>query len=241
MLSPRRTIVLATLLLAPALACDSKPPETKPDAKAKPEPKAETNTNKPTESPDASKPAIPEGHVAHFADALAATLAGQAIAAPETKAWGCSVKYADAGSPATAKIGEPAPAFSLPDLDGKTITLAELAGKTVVLEWFNPDCPFVKHAHGEGPLKTMAKDQTAKGVVWLAINSGAPGKQGTGAERNREAKTEWNLEHPILLDESGTVGHAYGATNTPHMFVIDPQGKLVYAGALDNAPLGSVE
>ena len=86
-----------------------------------------------------------------------------------------------------------------------------------------------------------AAEQSKGGVVWLAINSGAPGKQGAGAERNREAATEWKLEHPILLDEDGKVGHAYGATTTPHMFVIDGTGKLVFAGGVDNAPLGKVD
>jgi peroxiredoxin len=112
-----------------------------------------------------------------------------------------------------------------------------------VLEWFNPDCPFVKYAHGEGgPLESLANELTKKdGIVWLAINSGAPGKEGAGVERNKQAQAEWKLEHPILIDEDGKVGHTYGAQTTPHMFVIDPAGKLIYAGALDNAPLGRVE
>ncbi|NVB41301.1 redoxin domain-containing protein [Pseudenhygromyxa sp. WMMC2535] len=163
------------------------------------------------------------------------------MATAETKSYGCSVKYGDANGEATAKVGEPAPAFTLPQVDGEEISLSDFAGKTVVLEWFNPDCPFVKYAHGEGPLKTMAAEQTKAGVVWLAINSGAPGKQGHGAERNREAAADWGLEHPILLDESGEVGKRYGAKTTPHMFVVDGEGKLVYAGGLDNAPLGQVE
>ncbi|MFO7567370.1 MAG: redoxin domain-containing protein [Enhygromyxa sp.] len=210
---------------APAKAEDASPP-----AKAEPAPAP------------ADEPAAPEGYRGHLQAALASLAAGEAISTPTAKPYGCSVKYADAGEPATAvEVGEPAPGFSLPDLDGETVSLADFAGKTVVLEWFNPDCPFVKFAHGEGPLASMATEQRKAGVVWLAINSGAPGKQGTGVERNREAASEWTMEHPLLLDEDGKVGHAYGATTTPHMFVIDGEGKLVYAGGLDNAPLGRVD
>ncbi len=139
---------------------------------------------------------------------------------------------------ASANIGQPAPDFTLPAVDGTTIKLSDFKGKRVVLEWFNPECPFVKQAHADGSLKDLATRTTATGTVWLAINSGAPGKQGTGGEVNRTAAATWNLTHPVLLDETGAVGHAYGATNTPHMFVIDEQGVLVYRGALDNAPMG---
>ncbi|HEY8206736.1 MAG TPA: thioredoxin family protein [Myxococcaceae bacterium] len=137
-----------------------------------------------------------------------------------------------------ATVGAPAPDFTLKDLDGKPVKLADYKGKVVVLEWFNPGCPFVKAAHGKGSLKDTAQRQTKNGVVWLAINSGAPGKQGAGAETNREAKKSFNLDHPVLLDESGQAGRAYGATNTPHMFIIDKAGTLVYAGAIDNSPDG---
>ncbi len=142
---------------------------------------------------------------------------------------------------ASAEVGQPAPEFSLTDLEGKPHKLSDYRGKTVVLEWFNPGCPFVKYAHGEGPLKDMAATYTGKGVVWLAINSGAPGKQGHGREANTAAKAEWNMGHPILLDETGEVGHTYGAAKTPHTYVVDPEGKLVYRGALDNAPIGTVD
>lgn len=141
---------------------------------------------------------------------------------------------------ASVEVGRPAPDFTLPDLDGKTVSLAAQLGKTVVLEWFNPGCPFVVKAHGEGPLADMASKQDAD-VVWLAINSGAPGKQGHGVEANRAAAEQWKMGHPILLDEKGEVGRAYGATNTPQMVVIDPKGTVAYAGALDNAPLGDVK
>ena len=135
-----------------------------------------------------------------------------------------------------AKVGERAPDFSLPDLAGKTVSLSSFKGKTVVLEWFNPGCPYVKKSHTVGSLIDTAQRHQKAGVVWLAINSGGPGKQGADPKLNSEAAATWKLAHPILRDESGTVGKAYGATNTPHMFVIDPKGTLVYAGAIDNSP-----
>jgi peroxiredoxin len=131
-----------------------------------------------------------------------------------------------------------APDFTLRDLDGATVRLADLRGKVVVLEWFNPECPFVQRSHTEGSLVGLSKRQAAKGVVWYAINSGAPGKQGSGAETNRKGQQALHVDNPILLDETGVVGKAYGATNTPHMFVIDAAGNLVYGGAIDNSPDG---
>jgi len=142
---------------------------------------------------------------------------------------------------AAAKIGQPAPDFTLTDLDGKTVRLADFKGKTVVLEWFNPGCPFVQAAHKKGSLKGMAARYTSKGTVWLAINSGAAGKQGHGKEVNAKGKTDFGMSYPILLDESGTVGRAYGAKRTPHMYVIDPAGVLVYAGAIDSTQGGEPE
>ena len=128
--------------------------------------------------------------------------------------------------------------FTLRDLDGRTVTLADLRGKVVVLEWFNPECPFVQRSHTEGSLVGMAKRHAAKGVAWYTINSGAPGKQGSGVEANRKGQRALHVENPILLDETGVVGKAYGATNTPHMFVIDAAGNVVYSGAIDNSPDG---
>jgi peroxiredoxin len=139
---------------------------------------------------------------------------------------------------AGAELGQPAPGFTLKDLDGREVSLSSFKGKTVVLEWFNPECPYVKNAHGKGSLVDTAKRHQKKGVVWLAINSGAPGKQGAGVEKNREAVKAFKLEHPVLLDESGAIGKAYGATNTPHLYVIDAKGVLVYRGAIDNSPDG---
>ncbi len=159
-----------------------------------------------------------------------------ATAPPATEKPALASPLADAS--ATAAIGQPAPDFTLPAADGSTVKLSEFRGKRVVLEWFNPECPFVKKAHDDGPLKDLAARTTATGVVWLAVNSGAAGKQGHGAEANQAAAKQWNLAHPILLDETGAVGHAYGASNTPHMYVIDEKGVLVYRGGLDNAPMG---
>jgi peroxiredoxin len=162
-----------------------------------------------------------------------------AAAAPGESAAAVPVSAQSEGATAPApQSGTPAPDFTLTDLDGKQVQLASLRGKTVVLEWFNPGCPFVRYSHGEGPLKELARKHTANGVVWLAINSGAPGQQGAGADVNKTARQEWAMEHPILIDESGQVGKAYDAKTTPHMYVIDPDGQIVYRGALDNAPLG---
>jgi hypothetical protein len=110
-----------------------------------------------------------------------------------------------------------------------------------VLEWFNPDCPFVKAAYSEGPLKDMASRAAKDGVVWLSINSGAPGKEGAGAERSKKAKADWKMTSTVLLDEKGEVGRMYEAKSTPHCYVVDAKGVLVYRGGLDNAPMGKFE
>jgi peroxiredoxin len=134
--------------------------------------------------------------------------------------------------------GTAAPDFTLKDLDGKPVHLSDYKGKIVVLEWFNPECPFVKASHTKGSLVGLASKYTSQGVVWLAVNSSAAGKQGNGPDKNRAAQKTFGMNHPILLDENGDVGHLYGATNTPDMFVIGKDGKLVYAGAIDNSPDG---
>lgn len=152
-----------------------------------------------------------------------------------------SAAPAPARASAKAEVDQPAPDFTLTDYSGKTFHLADFKGKTVVLEWFNPDCPFVKASHLKGSLKTAAKRHAEKGVVWLAINSGAPGKQGHAPDRVEAGRQAFGLEHPILKDESGAVGRLYGATNTPHMYVIDARGVLVYKGAIDNSPDGEGE
>ena len=148
---------------------------------------------------------------------------------------------AAAGTPATLSnpaIGEAAPDFTLSSTTGETLSLTQHRGKIVVLEWFNPDCPFVRHAYSQGSLGKLAARWTAQDVAWIRINSGSPGKQGADPQRNRAAEQDWKLQHPVFLAPTGKVGKLYGATTTPHMFVIDPSGLLVYAGALDNEPLG---
>ena len=139
-----------------------------------------------------------------------------------------------------SEIGEKAPSFTLPTLESKNLSLEDFKGKTVVLEWFNPGCPFVKGVHNDGEMSKTANYWMEKDVVWLAINSGKPGNQGTGLQKNADAKKDWNLKYPVLLDEKGEVGQAYGAKTTPQMFVIDPQGILVYKGAYDNDKRGKL-
>lgn len=161
-----------------------------------------------------------------------------AACTPESSLVSASTAEAQTGP---ARPGQPAPAFTLPDLDGRKVSLSDYAGHTVVLEWFNPGCPFVRYAHGDGPLETLPQKWIGQGVTWLAINSGAPGKQGTGVDTNKAAVGEFGMSYPVLLDESGTTGRAYGARSTPTMVVIDGKGVVAYLGALDNAPLGKPE
>lgn len=137
-------------------------------------------------------------------------------------------------------VGQPAPDFTLLDTDGHTHTLSDLNGKIVVLEWYNPDCPFVRYAHTRGSLTELASMHEESGVVWLAVNSGGPGKQGHGLQRNRASREELGVGHPILLDAKGEVGRLYGAKTTPQMFVISRDGLLAYAGAIDNFPMGKI-
>ncbi len=136
-----------------------------------------------------------------------------------------------------AEVGKPAPAFSLTDAQGKTRTLAEFKGKTVVLEWHNPECPFVKkHYNASTNMQTQQAAAGKEGVVWLSINSGAAGKQGhmDGATALKTIGEVKASPAAYLLDASGTTGQSYGAKTTPHMYVIDPQGVLRYAGAIDS-------
>jgi peroxiredoxin len=137
-----------------------------------------------------------------------------------------------------AKVGASAPDFTLKNAQGAEVSLKSFAGKTVVLEWFNPGCPFVKKFYTNGDMQRFQRESIAKGVAWLTINSSAEGKQGhlTSAEA-LDVITELGLASTaLLLDPNGTVGTLYGARTTPHMFVINPQGTLVYAGAVDSVP-----
>src|SRR5438477_1012606 len=133
-------------------------------------------------------------------------------------------------------VGAAAPDFSLPDAGGKTHRLSEYKGKYVVLEWFNPECPFVKKHYGSGNMQKLQKEFTGKGVVWLTIDSSAPGSEGSiTAEQATKTMSDWKTQQTaLLLDPEGKAGRAYGAKNTPHMFVINPEGKIVYEGAIDS-------
>ena len=139
------------------------------------------------------------------------------------------------------EIGKAAPAFELKDLDGKTVKLADFKGKVVVLEWFNPECPVVKGQHDGGCLKDCAAKATKDGVVWLAINSSGAGMEGSGVDKNKKAAADWKMEHPVLIDEDGSVGKMYGSKNTPTMYIIDAKGMLAYHGAIDNMGNGKPE
>lgn len=137
---------------------------------------------------------------------------------------------------AKAKIGELAPNFTLSDITGETHQLSDFAGKTVVLEWVNPDCPFVVKHYSSGNMPALQLSSTSEGVVWLAINSGSPGTQGDYDPAEVMAWMEKTGAAPsaYLRDQDGTVGRLYGAKTTPHMYVINPDGKLVYDGAIDS-------
>lgn len=137
---------------------------------------------------------------------------------------------------AAAKVGEPAPAFSLHGADGKAHALADYQGKTVVLEWTNDGCPFVKKHYGSGNMQSLQKSYTGRGVVWLTVISSAPGKQGHVDAAGAQALSQSRGASPtqVLLDEQGTVGRLYEAKTTPHLYVIDPSGKLAYAGGIDS-------
>jgi AhpC/TSA family len=136
------------------------------------------------------------------------------------------------------KPGELAPDFKGVDSNGKTETLAQYRGKYVVLEWANRGCPFEQKHYKSGNMESLQKQWTAKGVVWLSVISSAPGEQGfvTPVEENEYLRTMKAAPTAAILDPSGEIGRLYEAKTTPHMFVIDPHGKLVYEGAIDDQP-----
>jgi peroxiredoxin len=133
-------------------------------------------------------------------------------------------------------VGSTAPDFSVSDSKGKTQSASQYKGKYVVLEWFNPECPFVKKHYGSGNMQKLQEEFTGKGVVWLTIDSNAPGMQGNLTPELANAKiAEWKAHSTaLLLDPDAKAARAYGAKNTPHMFVINPEGKIIYAGAIDS-------
>lgn len=137
---------------------------------------------------------------------------------------------------AAPKIGAPAPAFTAVDSDGKSRRLAEFAGKTVVLEWTNHDCPYVVKHYGSGNMQALQKATTAQGIVWLTVVSSMPDSQGyvTAPQANELTRKRGAAPSAVLLDPDGIVGRAYDARVTPHMYLIDPKGTLVYMGGIDS-------
>lgn len=136
------------------------------------------------------------------------------------------------------EIGKPAPDFTATAIDGSTVTLSAYKGKTVVLEWTNHECPFVVKHYSSGNMQKTQKAAVDSGAVWLSIVSSAPGKEGhVNAENAKKIVADsGSMDSARILDEKGEIGHLYGAKTTPHMFVIDKDGVLVYMGAIDDKP-----
>lgn len=144
---------------------------------------------------------------------------------------------------AATSVGQPAPDFSAPDLQGKAVRLSDFKGKYVVLEWVNPECPYVRRHYNSGNVPSLQKEVAAKGVVWLAVNSSNPS---SGEFKTPEEMAKWlgekgGVPTATLIDKDGKVGRLYGARTTPHMYIIDPQGRLIYAGAIDDQRWASAE
>jgi peroxiredoxin len=142
-----------------------------------------------------------------------------------------------------ARVGEPAPAFTGTDTNGTRHALADYKGKWVVLEWHNQGCPYVGKQYGSGNMQKTQKEWTSKGVVWLTVISSAPGTQGyvTAPQADAYVRDKHASPTAVLLDPTGAIGRAYEAKTTPHMFVIDPHGVLVYNGAMDDKPTTDLE
>ncbi|MBE7366980.1 thioredoxin family protein [Ramlibacter pallidus] len=144
---------------------------------------------------------------------------------------------------AVPSVGQAAPDFQLRDAAGKTVKLSDYRGKHVVLEWTNPGCPYVKKHYNSGNMAATQQDAVAKGVVWLSINST---EKSSGDYMEPAKLVAWQQERKVrptatLMDEEGTAGKAYGARTTPHMYIVDPQGKLVYAGGIDSIPSSNAD
>ena len=137
---------------------------------------------------------------------------------------------------AAVRVGAPAPDFSGMDTQGKTHRLADYRGKTVVLEWTNHDCPYVRKHYGAGNMQDQQREAAAQGVIWLSVISSAPGQQGhvSPAEADALTRSRNAAPHAVLLDPTGTMGRAYGAKTTPHIYIIDEAGQLVYMGGIDS-------
>lgn len=139
---------------------------------------------------------------------------------------------------AEAVAGRPAPDFNAIDSNGKAVKLSDFKGKTVVLEWTNDGCPYVKKHYGAGNMQALQAEASAQGVVWLSVISSAPGLQGyvNGLEANKLTDDRKAKPAAVLLDPKGSIGKTYGAKTTPHMFVVAPDGVLAYTGAIDDKP-----
>ncbi|MGE9291458.1 MAG: thioredoxin family protein [Puniceicoccales bacterium] len=141
---------------------------------------------------------------------------------------------------AAVQNGGEAPDFTLMDTNGDEVSLSDYEGEYVVLEWLNHGCPFVKSHYNSGNMQKLQKEFGERGVIWLSIVSSAPGKQGhdTPEGHNKTAKEKGSAATAILIDESGEVGQTYGAKTTPHMYIINPDGILIYQGGIDDSPRG---
>lgn len=148
--------------------------------------------------------------------------------------WLCAA----AGADAAPEIGSPAPEFILTDTTGIARSLSALKGQYVVLEWFNNECPFVDKQYGSGTMQRLQETYTGRGVAWLTIVSSAPGKQGhlSAEQGNTVMRERGSRQTAMLLDPDGSVGRRYGAKTTPHLFIVNPEGVLIYAGAVDDRP-----
>lgn len=137
-----------------------------------------------------------------------------------------------------AEIGQPAPTFTGTTATGATVSLADYRGKTVILEWTNHDCPYVRKHYGADNMQALQRRAKADGIVWLSIISSSPGTQGyvDGAEALQIAASRHASPRAIVLDPAGAIGRQYGAVTTPHMYIIDPAGTLVYKGGIDDKP-----
>ena len=135
-------------------------------------------------------------------------------------------------------VGEAAPKFTAAASNGKTFRLSDFRGKYVVLEWHNNGCPYVRKHYNSGNMQRLQREWTSRGVVWLTVISSAPGKQGyvTASEENAYLKQASAAPTAVLLDPAGTLGHLYDAKTTPHIFIINPKGALIYNGAIDDRP-----
>ncbi len=153
-----------------------------------------------------------------------------------------ALAFAASAAFATATVGQPAPAFTVTDTSGKAVSLADFKGKHVVLEWVNPGCPFVMKHYSSANMQGTQKEATAKGVVWLAVSSTAPDASDykKPADLAKWMQGQKAAATATLMDDDGKVGKAYGARTTPHMYIVDPAGKLVYAGGIDDKPSTNV-